>query len=949
MGRRSRRGRWAVIVAALVGGCASTDPGVVARDASPIASPENEGVRDDPDVRILTLSNGLTAYVRSNDRPGGSVEMRLAINAGSGQEDPDQSAVAHFLEHMLFNGTAEFPANELIDTLRGFGMAFGADVNAYTSYDETVYELSVPTSEPDNVGTGLNVLREWLSAATLDPEQVESEKGVVLDEWRVRDQSLEGRVGRTTEEMFLTGSGYEGRQPIGSDAAIKAMTPELLRRYYDNWYRPDNAAIMVVGDIDVDVVAAEIRDRFESLTARGQSTPRTDPPLAEFAQPTAMVMVDPDATTGDAAVSLPGPWFADGSIAALRHNTLISIAFDMIVTRLTDDVSRGLAPFNSASVVNNGMVRWLDAPSVMVSGEPDQLSASLDAVTAEFERVRRHGFDAGELDRVLRGYRSSLQAELDGSDTVQDIDYIGRYVDHFLSRQPIPNADTSFQIYDSIYGEVTPEGVGAAFSDLYANSAPYVLVTAPDELTDVPSDDDVLARLAALSTLDIAPRDATAAGTTELMAAPDPENETATEALDTDGAFIDPTMLTFANGARVVLNPTEIADNDIYFAATSPGGLSLVADANVPEALNAVSVVTTSGIGDLDAVALDTVLADAAIELYPSIGQTSEDFFGSSTTDDLELLFQLVNLYLSRPRFDQVALDATISSLQSYVDDPNSDPDLAEYIAFSAARWGTEPRFRVIPTAAELAGLDLATIEQVWRERFSNAGDWVFALSGDFDIDDATDLARRYIGTLSGTGSPEQFKDYQVDPPSTIVSKEVRAGTGDKGSLTLDWNTPIPDAETGGVLSDVLTSILNIRMTDHIREKLGASYAPSAVVTLNSEPDELVETYLNVTGDPTTLGEISTIVIDDIASLRTAGPTATELDAAIAELTEAYQYFNNQEIGDLLARAPDRPEELTWFTNRNIVLEDISSDAMQQFISEVMPLDRYIEVRTTPA
>ena len=219
MGRAGRRAQWLAVVALVAGGCASTDPGVTADRFSPLVTADDAKVANDPDVRILTLSNGLTVYLRSNDRPGGSAEMRLAINAGSGQEDPDQSGTAHFLEHMLFNGTTKFPANDLIDTLRGFGMAFGADVNAYTSYDETVYELTVPTSDGDNLGTGLDVLREWLSAATLQPDQVDKEKGVVLDEWRQRDQSLDGRVGNASEALFLTGSGYEGRQPIGSDAA----------------------------------------------------------------------------------------------------------------------------------------------------------------------------------------------------------------------------------------------------------------------------------------------------------------------------------------------------------------------------------------------------------------------------------------------------------------------------------------------------------------------------------------------------------------------------------------------------------------------------------------------------------------------------------------------------------------------------------------------------------
>ena len=259
MGRRARRGHWVVVVALLVNSCTSTKPGVVAHDATPITSPAivaDTAVAVDPDVRIVTLANGLTVYLRKNNRPGASAEMRLVINAGSGQEDADQSGTAHFLEHMMFNGTAQFPGNQLVDTLRSFGMEFGADLNASTNYDETVFELTVPTTKSTNLGTGLDVLREWLSAATLDPAQVDSEKGVVLDEWRQSEQSFHGRAAKTSEAMFLAGSGYEGRQTIGSDTAINAMTPELLRRFYDNWYRPDNAAIMVVGDIDVDSIEA---------------------------------------------------------------------------------------------------------------------------------------------------------------------------------------------------------------------------------------------------------------------------------------------------------------------------------------------------------------------------------------------------------------------------------------------------------------------------------------------------------------------------------------------------------------------------------------------------------------------------------------------------------------------------------------------------------------------
>ena len=263
---------------------------------------------------------------------------------------------------------------------------------------------------------------------------------------------------------------------------------------------------MVVGDIDPDEMEAEIRDRFESLTARGDPTPRTDPTLATFGETDATVLIDPDATTADVEVTLPGPFVVDGTVAPLRQITLISLAFDMMATRLNDDISRGIAPYSDATVSNNGVVRWLDAPSVIVSGEPAQLAASLDAVTTEFERVRRYGFTDGELERVLRDYRTSSQAQLDASNSVQDIEYISGYVDHFLVGLPIPDADTTFQIYNAIYDDVTSEAVGSAFNELLDIAQLHVLVVAPDSLTDAPTRDDVIAHLDGLSTLDISER-----------------------------------------------------------------------------------------------------------------------------------------------------------------------------------------------------------------------------------------------------------------------------------------------------------------------------------------------------------------------------------------------------------------------------------------------------------
>ena len=947
MSRGWRRARW-LVVAALVAGC-TTNPGVRADQATPLTTVDNETISNESAVHIFTLDNGLTVYIRSNDRPGGSVEMRLVVDAGSGQEDREQVGVAHFLEHMMFNGTAKYPANELVATLRGFGMEFGADVNAYTSYDETVYQLNVPTSDPGNVGTGLDVLREWLSAATLDPAEVDKEKGVIRDEWRQSDQTFDGRVSAAITGMLLGGSDYSGHEPIGTNDAITTMTADLLRRFYDTWYRPDNAALVIVGDIDAGQIETDVRSEFADLSPRGGTVARAEPGLADYSGPDAISTQDPDTATADVELILPHSLVTDDTVASRRQATLQSLALDMIATRLTDDIARGTTTFVSASVNDESLVRHLDAPSIVVDADPGQSRAALDALTAEIERARRYGFDATELDRALRSYRGSSQAALDGSATVQDLDLAARYVDHFLVGTPIPDADTTFRIDSQIYDAVTPQMVSTAFAELLTTSAPHVLVVAPESAGDVPTREDILIRLAALASLDISPREATSAAPTELMTPPEPVKELSSIDSPGDGGFIAPTTLTFANGARVILNRTSIADNDIYFTATSPGGLSQVADADVADALGAASVVASSGIGTFDPVQLDTILSDATLELYPSIGQTSEDFNGSSSRDDLELLFQLVHLYLTAPRFDPAGLNATVNSLQPYVDNPASDPDLASYVAYTNARYGAEPRFEAVPTADELASIDLDGVKRVWQQRFTNASDWVFALSGDFPLDDARDLARRYIGTLTGTGTHEQFLDFQQDPPAGVVSQTVHSGTGEKGSLTIDWSTAVAETDTESVDADVLASVLNTRLTDHIREELGQSYSPSATVVLNTEPDHLIESTVNVTGAPDKIDEISTIVLADIADLRDAGPKPDELSAAIADMKDQYQYFDNQTIGDLLVHAVDRPVLLNRFEQRSDMLDGITSATLRQFIDQVLPIDQYIEIKTLPA
>jgi zinc protease len=931
-------------------GC-SADQGVTAIRSVPAAGVlpnADERVADDPLTQVSELDNGLTVYLRQNEQPGGQAEMRLVVNAGSARQSDDQSGVAHFLEHMLFNGTAKYPGNELIDTLRGFGMEFGADVNAYTSFDETVYSLTVPTDNPSNLIDGVGVLAQWLSAATLDPDEVIAERGVVLSEWRDRDQSFSGREFSAAEQMYLSVGSYAGRAPIGTEEAINSMTVEPLRRFYDDWYRPDNAAVVIVGDIDIDEVLDLVTEAFGDLAPRGDSPPLTELGVELADSPQATVVLDPDAQTGYGEIALPfaGSEQPGGTVGELRAGVLESLVYAMIGTRLTDDITRGEAPFVDAGISDNSFVRPLYAPYFYVSSPPDQLVASMDALAVELERAARYGFDESELDRARRGALAGVEASFDSSSSRGDSELADNAVQSFLLGTPNPSPRVQRDLFSAAYDSITLAEVSDAFESIWSNAVPYTFVSAPDSMTDAPTTESLVALLADVRTRDIEPREVVTDIVRELMEPPAPVVEESTTSLK-NGPFLDPVQLTFPNGAIVVLNQTEIVKDSVSMAASSPGGISIVPDDKVWDAFASTTVMTTGGLGELDAVEVQQVLADSTAQVTPYIGDVDEGFTGSSSSDDLEQMFQIIHLLMTRPRADQVALDSWVSSVQPYVDDPTTDPDLAGNIALYQARYGDDVRYTQVPTAEQFAAVDLADVSAVFSERFSNASDWVFALSGDFSIKTATDFARRYIGSLPATGVVEQYVDRQADAPTDEVRVDVASGTGDKGSLTLLYTARSIDSKLDPIMSGLLEIIVTNRLTDQVREELGASYSPYASMRASVDPDLIVETYVSVSGDPQGLDELTTVVRQLIEEIGRGTFTSGESDDAQADLARQYDLYGNERLASALVAAAIEPRLYQQFLDAPGELAAISIEELRTFARRVLT-GPAIEVRVTP-
>jgi zinc protease len=408
----------------------------------------DESIPNDDEVTVGTLDNGLDYLVRTNDNPGGKAELRLVVGAGSVDEFGPSTGVAHFVEHMLFNGTEEYPENELVDLLRSFGAAFGADVNAYTSFDETVYTLTVPNTE-ESIAAGMSILAQWLSHATFDPDQVVAERGVVRDEWRVRTQSNQGRLFGVAEAMYLPGTPYEGRSPIGDIESIEAIETDELRAYYDAWYRPDNATVIVVGDIDVDEMVDQIEDRFGQAEPRADdSAGRPDTSFDVLTVPEFGLHADPDQQTVDVEITLPLPSYdgrADGT-AALRVALIDQMIYDAIVRRLDDDITAGTAPFDQIAPGTNSFVATLDAPALYAFTDAERSAATVQALLDEYAGVDRNGFTERDAEVARARARVPFQNRYDGRESTQDSVYADQYVEHALRGAPYPPIDVEYDI-----------------------------------------------------------------------------------------------------------------------------------------------------------------------------------------------------------------------------------------------------------------------------------------------------------------------------------------------------------------------------------------------------------------------------------------------------------------------------------------------------------------------
>ncbi|PIE32724.1 MAG: hypothetical protein CSA55_03010 [Ilumatobacter coccineus] len=931
----------------------STVPPPPAPDLPGLPEFTDAPMRPDPEWITGQLNNGLHYYLRQNDSPVGRTSLRLAIRAGSVDEFGSSTGVAHFVEHMLFNGTERFPKNDLVSALRSFGIGFGADINAYTSFDETVYRLEVPT-DPESIKLGIEVLAEWLDRGTFDQDQVEAERGVILDEWRVHTQDADGRLFGKAIDMLFEGTAYAGRRPIGDDTSISNVTRDELFEFYKAYYRPDNAAVIIVGDYVDMPVGTWLDEHFggitnpaEPLRPGADTTPQTD------TTPDVVRHLDPDSETGDIEVMFPFPTTDGKDRANLTAEIFDDLIFDIIADRLDRDSVVGDAAFYDVDYFQNWFVDRVRGYGVSVSAKPADTDSALVAVLDEFERAARFGFDPSEVDVAVQVARAWWDAYLSEAASKRDEDFASDAVANFLIGDPYPTVEIEYQVATAALDQVTAEALNQRFWARWANSAPHIIISGPESAGDVlPTTERALNLVAGLRARDLVAREPLADLPDALMEPPAPvEASTDVDISSYDSRYAR-RVWTYPNGITLIAAEHYDDAGALHILAGSPGGSSLVADADLPAAHFVADVVTKGGIGEFNRSEVDRILAGADITTGARLEPYYEYLWAEGAMADAEAAFQLLNRYLTEPRFDQVALDRVLQDEESIVADPTIEPGRAAEDALADLRYGDDIRHTKILTPDEFNTVDLDGIERVWRERFRPDDDWVIVVHGDVDMEVIGELGKRYLGSLPSAHPDPASPNVTAEPPEGVAAAIVKAGTGDTASISLTFTSPIDDV-TGKLraTADVVSDLVSDRLVSVVREEFGATYSPTVEVTFGVDPTPVITTTIVVTAAPDRVTDVADAVIAQITELATAGPSPEELSRSLAVVGQRYGWKGVDEIvHDILADSiwPTMDLDDYVLTNRPFEAWGIGAEEVQRFVTDHVDLANYVRVDQVP-
>ncbi len=899
---------------------------------------ETEALPVDPATRVGALDNGFTYYLRSNDKPGDSITMRLAVNAGSVNEPEPGLGIAHFLEHMLFKGTAAYPGEELNSTIRNLGAELGPDTNAYVWYDETVYELTVAADQPENVSTALHVLSQLAHAATLDPDDAELERGVVLDELRLRTTTGSGQVSAEFDRIYTEGTPYEGYYAGGTIAGIEATTAEDLRDFYEKWYVPSNMAIIAVGDVPLDDLYALVEEHFGPIPPGG---PRDFalPEVVPDPEPSYHVATHEDLGYEYVSLDIPIPRSYPGTGAGDRLALMEWLIEIMVLNRLDDAYYRGelqqFDPPNFSSFTYGSALRYYGT-----NWFSEDLAAASTAYMSALLTIEEFGFSEADLARAREQMATALDHQLETAASTNDPGYADSYVSHFLYGGDISAAQDRHDRITALVEEVTVRELTTRYRWLMNRAGPIFIVVGSDP-ADLPTTSDLEAAVSAAAPLSEPPQ--VEPSIDELMQVPDPEAPVESEELDA----VDAVEWKFANGATVVFTQSDIAESTVNIRARSLGGWSQLEPGARALAPRAVEAVLASGFGGLSRPQINRFLDGSTASVAAFIGERTEGFDAAANTEDLETAFQIMHLLVTAPTVDELAYRDAVNEAAIRASLAEVNPAWQSWVAYNEARFGLEWHLPVA-TREQLDSMSAESLLDLYQRRLGDVDDLVVAVVGDVEADVVERLARHYIGTLPA-GEPDTYVNRHRPFPEGVTRRDIPVDAEMGAVLEIHYEVNRPVTPSLRAEAHVLRVILDDILFRLIREEVGASYVTSVSVNPSFSPTHVVYSDILITSDGASLEGLHSRVLSILDDLVANGPSAEELQEAKAIAASDYDKVDNSRLlGILTSRLYIDDEELFTAARSVEELEKVTAATVQALAAELYDTENRIEIVRVP-
>lgn len=849
----------------------------------------------DPAVRIGSLANGFTYYIRHNGEPAHRVQLYLVNKVGSILERDDQRGLAHFMEHMSFNGTTHFPKNELVHYLQKSGVRFGADLNAYTSFDETVYQLPIPTDDPVLLKNGLQIMRDWAGNAILDQKEIDDERGVVLEEKRLGKGAGE-RMREKTFPVILNHSRYADRVPIGVDEVLNNFKRSAILDFYEDWYRPDLQALVVVGDINVDSMELQVKKLFSDLKNPANEKPRTKYRIPLTGSNQFISVTDKEFPYTLIQVLIKRPELVVKTMQEYFEMIRRGLFNQMLAERLSELANKPNPPFLQASADMGGFLGGLDAFTVSVVAQPGLLEKSFSEVWQLILQLKQFGFTESEFQRAKTVYLSNLESQLREKDKRNSQNLVEEYTRNFLTGEASPGIEAEYAITKDYFRTISLSEVNVLAPQYIADSNRDIVVMASQkDSASLPVEATVKGWMDSTAALKRVPYEDHVAAQSLLPGELVSGKVVSEHANDRLGI----TEMTLSNGLKVVLKPTDFKNDEIHFYAYSPGGTSLYPDADFQSAGNAASLIQGMGLGSFTPTDLQKVLAGRRLSVWPFIAERSEGIQGSSVPKDLETALQLTHLYFTAPRIDTALFKNIIERSATIIENRYAEPRNV-FADTVAAVLGSYNVRRTGPTLEKLHQVSLDKMERIYKERFADAGDFTFFFVGSFSVDSLRPLLEKYLGSLPGNGRKEQARDLHIHIPAGQIEAIARKGREPRASVELVISGDYTYSPENNIQLTALSEILGFRIIDRLREKEGEVYSPRVNVSFDKYPASRYAFTISFGCAPANVDKLVQDVKEEIARLKKSEPPASDVTKFSSEeqrqyelhLRDNYQWLN---------------------------------------------------------